>query len=145
MPAWGWIVLGIGLLGIELFAIDAQFYLVFIGAAAVIVGFSQLLGLALPEGMRWLVAAALAIVAVVAFRKRIYTRVKGTPGRVDQPLTIGDSVVVPVQLEPQQTCRVQYRGTTWTARNVSGAPLEAGKEAAIAHVDGLTLHIKPAH
>ena len=43
MPWWGWLIVGIGLLGVEMFVIDAQFYLVFLGASAAIVG---LLGLA---------------------------------------------------------------------------------------------------
>jgi len=38
MPWWGWLVLGIGLLGVEMFVVDAQFYLVFIGVAAALVG-----------------------------------------------------------------------------------------------------------
>ena len=46
---WGWIVLGVAILGAEMFVIDAQFYLVFIGLSAVIVGLTDLLGLALPE------------------------------------------------------------------------------------------------
>ena len=33
MTWWSWMVLGAVLLGVELFAIDAQFYLVFLGIA----------------------------------------------------------------------------------------------------------------
>ncbi len=38
MAWWAWLVLGIGLLGVEMFVIDAQFYLVFIGLSAAVVG-----------------------------------------------------------------------------------------------------------
>ena len=31
MAWWGWCVFGVALLGVELFAVDAQFYLVFLG------------------------------------------------------------------------------------------------------------------
>jgi membrane protein implicated in regulation of membrane protease activity len=34
---------------------------------------------------------------------------------------------------------VDYRGTTWTARNVGRLPIEGGTEASIARVDDLTL------
>ncbi len=61
MPWWGWIIIGVVLLCAELFAIDAQFYLVFIGIGAVIVGLGQLLGLDLPMWGQWLLFAALSI------------------------------------------------------------------------------------
>ena len=38
MTWWGWMILGAILLGAELFSIDAQFYLVFLGLAAAFVG-----------------------------------------------------------------------------------------------------------
>jgi inner membrane protein len=47
-----------------------------------------------------------------------------------------------VRLEPGQTCRAEYRGSSWTARNIDQQAIDAGKEAVIAHVDGLTLHVR---
>lgn len=38
MAWWTWCIVGMLLFGLELFAIDAQFYLVFAGVAAVVVG-----------------------------------------------------------------------------------------------------------
>ena len=77
MPWWAWIVLGIGLLGVELLIIDAQFYLVFVGLAAAVVGLLGLFGLGLPEWAEWLVFAVLAVVAMLGFRRRIYESVRG--------------------------------------------------------------------
>ena len=34
MTWWGWMILGAVMLGAELFAVDAQFYLVFLGVSA---------------------------------------------------------------------------------------------------------------
>ncbi len=141
MPWWGWLVLGIGLLGVEMFVIDAQFYFVFLGVSATAVGLLGLMGIDLPVWLQWLVFAALSVVAMVAFRKRLYERVRGHTGAVQQRITVGDRVMVPVRLEPGQTCRVDYRGSTWTARNVDRLPIEAGTEAPISHVDDLTLHL----
>ena len=45
MQWWAWIAVGAILLGSELAFVDAQFYLVFIGAAALVVGFLDLAGL----------------------------------------------------------------------------------------------------
>ena len=38
MAWWSWCIFGVVLLGVELFAVDAQFYLVFAGLAAIVVG-----------------------------------------------------------------------------------------------------------
>ena len=142
MPWWGWLIVGIGLLGVEMFFIDAQFYLVFLGASATIVGLLGLAGVTMPDWTQWLLFAAVAIFSMFAFRRRLYGLVRGRSGHVQERITHGDKVIVPVQLAPQQSCRVDYRGSSWTARNIDSRIIEAGSEAIIAHVDDLTLHIK---
>ena len=142
MPWWAWMVLGIGLLGVEMFVIDAQFYLVFIGLSAAVVGLLGLFGADLPHWAEWLVFSVLAIAAMLSFRKRLYEMVRNRSGHVEERLTVGDRVIVPARLEPGQTGRVEYRGSSWQARNAGGLPIEAGREAVIAQVDGLTLHVK---
>jgi inner membrane protein len=144
MPWWGWLVVGALLLATEMFVIDAQFYLVFLGVSAALVGLFGLAGIGLPEWAQWLAFAALSLITMFAFRKRVYQLVRGRTGIVEERLTLGDRVMVPARLDPGQTCRVDYRGSTWTARNVDAVALEAGREAVIAHVDGLTLHVKSA-
>lgn len=142
MPWWAWLVLGIALLGVEMFVIDAQFYLVFIGLSAAIVGLLGLFGADLPSWAEWLVFSALAVAAMLAFRKRLYELVRNRSGAVDERLTVGDRVMIAARLEPGQTGRVEYRGSSWTARNSGTQAIEAGREAIIAQVDGLTLHVK---
>ncbi len=142
MPWWAWLVLGIGLLGVEMFVIDAQFYLVFVGLSAAVVGLLGLAGIELPNWMQWLTFSALAIVAMLAFRRRLYGMLRGAAGTVDERLTVGDRVVIPTRLEPGQSGRVDYRGSSWSARNTGSVAIEAGSEVVIAAVDGLTLHVK---
>ena len=142
MPWWAWLVLGIGLLGVEMFVIDAQFYLVFIGLSAAVVGLVGLVNVDLPNWAQWLVFSALSIVAMLAFRRRLYELVRNRSGHVEERLTVGGRVVVASRLEPGQSGRVEYRGSSWNARNTGGEPIEAGREAVIAEVDGLTLHVK---
>jgi inner membrane protein len=144
MPWWAWFVLAAALLSIELFVIDAQFYLVFLGVSAGLVGLLDLADGTLPAWQQWLAFAVLALVTMIAFRDRVYQLVRKRTGHVEQPLTLGDRVVIPVRLEPGQTCRAQYRGSSWTARNVDQHAIDAGKEAVISHVDGLTLHVRAA-
>jgi len=142
MTWWAWMVLGIGLLGVEMFVIDAQFYLVFIGLSAAIVGLLGLFGVDLPNWAQWLVFSGLAVAAMLGFRRRLYELVRNRSGHVEERLTVGDRVLVPARLEPGQSGRVEYRGTSWTARNTGDSAIDAGREAVIAEVSGLTLHVK---
>ncbi|MCZ6536372.1 MAG: hypothetical protein O6838_00560, partial [Gammaproteobacteria bacterium] len=74
---WGWIVLGVIILGAEMFVIDAQFFLVFIGLSAIVVGLLELFGLSLPEWGQWMLFAARALISMFTFRKTLYGKFKG--------------------------------------------------------------------
>ena len=144
MAWWGWMMIAALALAVEMFVFDAQFYLVFFGISAAIVGLLGLSGVNLPDWAQWLALSVLAVLTMVTFRKRAYELVRQRTGHVEQRLTVGDRVTVPVRLEPSQTCRVDYRGSSWTARNVDVAPIEAGREAVIASIDGLVLLVRAA-
>lgn len=140
MPNVYWMVAGIVLFCVEMFLVDAQFYLVFIGAAAVVVGLLGWFGLELPAAAQWLLFAALSLVAMMGFRKQLYTKLRTPQDSVPESLSVGDTVRLPAALSPGETCRVEYRGSTWTARNVGSALLSG--EVAIVHIEGLTLHVR---
>ena len=144
MPWWGWLVVGIGLLGVEMFLIDAQFYLVFIGVSAAVVGLFGLAGVAAPLWAQWVAFAVLSLVTTLVFRSRLYPLARNRSGHVEERLTLGDRITVPVHLEPGETCRVDYRGSSWTACNIDKVAIAAGKVAVIEQVDGLTLRVKSA-
>jgi inner membrane protein len=144
MQWWTWFVLGTLLLAIELFAIDAQFFLIFIGAAAIVVGLVGMLGIDLPVWLQWLLFAALAVAAVVTMRKQIYARLRNRPdGKVETD--VHQLVRLPEELEPGKSTRVEYRGASWTALNVGKHAIPAGEEGRIESVDGLTLRIRGTH
>jgi inner membrane protein len=143
MPWWSWIVVGVLLLGAELLFVDAQFYLVFLGVAALIVGGLDLGGVDLPGWQQWLLFSALSIATMITFRKRLYGLMR--PPIADVPIgPAGDSVTLPTSLAPGARCRVDYRGTQWDAQNESELTLEVGSSAKILRVDGLTLKIARA-
>ena len=141
MVWWGWMVIGALLLGAELFIIEADFFLVFLGAAAVVTG---LLGLALPTipvWAQWLVFAALSLVTMVFFRKRVYQLLRrNVPDMADDILR--EQLQLPVGLPVDGTCRVELRGSTWTARNVGTVAIPAGEKVKILGVDGITLRVE---
>ncbi len=142
MPWWGWVIVGAALLASEMFLVDAQFYLVFLGLSAAVVGLLGWAGVEMPVWGQWLTFGALSLISMFEFRQRVYLRVKGRTGLVEERVTLGDRVLVPTALAVGETCRIDYRGSSWSARNVGEQPIEAGKEAVIAHVEGLTLHVK---
>lgn len=141
MQWWAWIAVGVILLGSELAFVDAQFYLVFLGGAALVVGFSDLAGLPLAAWLQWLVFTALAAVSMVVFRRRIYERMRrGLPLMTHGPA--GETVTLPAALPPGETCRIEFRGSSWSAINTGESVIAAGAHARIERVDGLTLVVR---
>jgi len=141
MTWWSWFILGMVLFGVELFAVDAQFYLIFAGLAAIIVGLLDLIGIDLPEWAQWAAFAVLAVATMFTVRKQIYLRLMNKPlGKVSTD--VDQHVVVSQELAPGKSCRLEYRGTGWTAINVGESPIAAGASARIDSVEGLTLNLR---
>jgi membrane protein implicated in regulation of membrane protease activity len=141
MAWWGWMVIGMLLLATEMFIIEADFFLVFLGAAAIVTG---LLGFAmpeLPEWAQWLAFAALALVSMLLFRKRVYRLLRREVPEMANDM-LSEHLILPVGLPVDGSCRVELRGTTWTARNVGAVAIPPGVNVRIVGVDGVTLRVE---
>ncbi|HXP65155.1 MAG TPA: NfeD family protein [Steroidobacteraceae bacterium] len=143
MQWWAWIAVGAILLVSELAFIDAQFYLVFVGSAALVVGFLALAGVADAIWLQWLIFAALTVVTMVTFRRRVYERLRRNLP-VMHAAPVGESLVLPTDLAPGNSCRLEFRGSTWTAVNGGESPIDAGGRARVDRVDGVTLVVRRA-
>lgn len=141
MPWWGWLSIGIFLLAAELLGADAAFYLIFIGAAAILTGLLGLAGLTLPVWAQWLLFSFLAVGAMVLFRRKLYDRFRGG-GRDYGNTLINEVVEVTQATAPGAQSRVSLRGSVWTAVNVSDKTLDAGTTATVVDADGMTLKIQ---
>ncbi len=141
MPWWGWIVIGTLLFCAELFAVDAQFFLIFVGAGAIVVGLTGLAGLGLPVWAQWLLFAVISVASMVAFRRKLYDKIRGGVERVSDAV-VGEIIVISEQLEAGARCRTEYRGTSWTAINIGNESIPSGRNAVIEEMDGLTLRVK---
>ena len=133
-------ILGALLLGAELFAIDAQFFLVFMGVSAAIVGFAGLFGVVMPEWAQWLAFAMLSLISMFTFRKSLYEKIRGGAVGFHESIP-GNTVEIREELAPGKETRAEFRGTVWTMRNVGDGAIAAGTRAEVVKVDGLTLHI----
>jgi len=137
MQWWAWIAVGAILLGAELTFVTAQFYLVFVGASALIVGFLGLAELNVAAWLQWLIFILLSVGSLLGFRRRFYERLR--PKLPGMKAPAGDLVVLPQALPPGEECRLEYRGSSWSALNAGRSVIAAGARARIERVDGLTL------
>lgn len=141
MTWWAWIIGGAILLGAELFLVSAQFYLVFVGSAAILAGLATL-ALPLVAWAQWGLFAVLAIVSMVTFRSRIYRRFRGALPALDTG-PAGGLITLPVELGAGDSCQAEYGGSFWTVRNDSTTPLPSGSRVRIVSVQHLTLLVRP--
>lgn len=138
MPWSGWMVIGAVLLGAELFFVEADFYMVFLGLSAVIVGLTGLVVPSLAIWVQWLLFAVMALFSMTFFRRRVYEMVRGRRPDMQHDL-IGQVLRITVALAPGESCRVEHHGSTWTVRNDGQVPVEAGGKARVTVVDGVVL------
>ena len=141
MTWWSWMILGALLLGTEMFAIDAQFYLVFLGISAALVGLAGLFGVVVPEWAQWAAFAVLALGVCFTVRRSLYEKLRSGAKGFSQNMA-GQRVTVASDIAPGREARLQHRGSDWTARNVGDVEIKDGSKAEIVDVDGLTLHIR---
>lgn len=142
MTWWGWTIAGALLLGAELAYVNAQFYLVFVGGAAITVGLITAAAPMLPAWAQWAVFAVLAMVSMVGFRSRIYHKLRGHAPSVQTGPT-GGEIILPISLAPGESCRAEHCGSSWMVRNDSDTLIPSGTRARIASVHGLTLLVRP--
>ncbi len=127
-------------MGLEMLAVDAAFYLIFIGAAALLIGLLEPIGISMGPAAQWIAFAALTLVLMVLFRERLYKKLRG--GAVGfEDSTIGSLVDITSDVSPGASTRVRMRGSEWTAINIDSETLPAGRQARIAEVDGLILKV----
>jgi membrane protein implicated in regulation of membrane protease activity len=141
MTWWAWAIAGAILLGAELVGVSAEFYLVFVGSAAILVGLTTLL-LPMPPWVQWALFAVLAVVSMVTFRSRVYRRFHGAMPKVATG-PAGGVITLHVPLAAGESCQAEYGGAFWTVRNDSDTPIPSGGRARIARVQDLTLLVKP--
>jgi membrane protein implicated in regulation of membrane protease activity len=139
---WGWVIGGAILLGAELAFVDAQFYLVFVGTAAIIVGVGAAAAPWFVPWAQWAVFAVLSIVSMVTFRARIYAWLRGQSPQVRSG-PLNEVLTLPVPLAAGESCQAEHAGTFWTVRNGGNVAMPSGARARVTGVQGLILVVQP--
>ena len=141
-PAWLWTIGGVILLIAEVIA--PGFFLLFIGAAALVTG---ILSLALGFGLvpQLAIFAILAYLAVHFGGRRFYAaRYDHSADRTinDPTARLLGRVVVVVQPVDSHGGRVKLGDSEWSAR---GAPAAVGERVRIVDIEGNCLKVEPEH
>ena len=87
--------------------------------------------------LQWLLFAALALVLDGDVPARESMKSCAAPCRGVKSGPAGDTLTLPAVLPPGETCRVEYRGCSWSAINGGNTVIAAGSRAHIDRVDGL--------
>lgn len=140
MEWWYWVILGAVLFGAEIFAIEAQFYLVFIGISAAIVGLLGWLGLDLPVWAQWATFGVLSLISMFSFRKALHAKVHSNQPGYPEGMS-GSYLTLENPIDAGQTGRVSFRGTNWTVINEGSVTLDSGSRVQIQRSEGLTLYV----
>jgi membrane protein implicated in regulation of membrane protease activity len=141
MPWWAWVAFGALLLVAEMGFVDLEFYLVFLGVSAMVVGLVGLAGVELPPWGNLLLFAGVASVSFVFFRRRVYGWLRPAVGELPDNV-VGEIAVARDRIEPGGTGQVELRGTPWNARNVGETPIEAGQRAPVDRTEGVTVLVR---
>jgi membrane protein implicated in regulation of membrane protease activity len=139
---WLWLVLGLLLVGVEMLT-PGGFFVIFFGAAAILLGVLASVDAAGPTWTQWLLFSVLSVGSLAVFRKPLMRRFRlGETSTPPVDSLVGEACVV---LEPPAADgygKVELRGATWTARSVGNAALARGQRCRVERVDGLTLWVR---
>lgn len=138
MSWWAWVLLGFGLLVVEMVTPGGLFAL-FFGIGAIAVGALVGVGLGGPDWLQWVLFALLSVFPLAVFRKRLRGKL-AAPGL--QADLAGEVAVALGDIPPGGVGKAELRGTPWEARSVAG-PLSRGQRCRVERVEGLTLWLRP--
>lgn len=138
---WYWLLLGLLLIGLEM-ASAGGFYVIFFGAAAVIVAPLVALGIAGPAWMQWLLFSVLSVVSLLLFRNPVMRRMNLNVGAADIDTLAGEAGSALTDIAAGATGHVELRGATWTARNAGPTPLSKGDRCVVVKAERLTLLVR---
>ena len=139
-PAWLWLIGGVVLLIAELIA--PGFFLIFIGAAAIVTGFAALV-LPIPIALQFALFAVLAFVSARYGGRRAYSMrydYSADPLLNDRAQRMLGKIVVATQAIDAHGGRVRVGDSEWSAR---GGPAAPGERVRIVDIEGNCLKVEP--
>jgi membrane protein implicated in regulation of membrane protease activity len=137
-PAINWAVIGLLLLGLEMFT--GTFVVLFFACGAFVTAAIAWFGLLESYSLQIVVFTVLSGGSLFFFRDKLRLGIKGhkheLQGDIGTAVTIENDVANGAQTE------VQYQGARWIAVNESGNALSKGASVKVAKIDGVKLILK---
>jgi membrane protein implicated in regulation of membrane protease activity len=122
--------------------VDLDFYLVFLGISALLVGLASIARFGMPFWVEWLVFSGLSVGSLVFFRKRVYSKLRPPPESEIREGVEGDRATAVDEIAPAARGAVTLRGTSWTGLNVGGEAIPAGALCLVVRSEGLLLELR---
>jgi membrane protein implicated in regulation of membrane protease activity len=141
IPAWLWLVAGLGLMGAELFVTPTGLYLLFFGASAAVVGLLAMTGVVTDLALQLAVFAALSAADLLLFRKALAARLHVAGGAPVGEL-VGETAVALGPVPASGVGSGELRGASWRIRNVGKFDVAQGQRCKVERVDGLELWVR---
>jgi membrane protein implicated in regulation of membrane protease activity len=138
MSWWVWVLVGIGLLVVEIVTPGGLFALFFgVGALCVAV----LAALGAPPTAQWLAFTVVSVLLLATLRRSLQEKLARGPARPVDAI-VGEEVVLLADVPAGGEGQAELRGVPWPARAVAGRPLGKGQRCRVERVDGLTLWVR---
>jgi inner membrane protein len=138
MSWWVWVLLGIGLLVVEMLTPGGLFALFFgIGALCVAV----LAALDAPATVQWLAFSVVSLVLLATLRRSLQERLARSSAPAVDTL-VGEEAVLLGDVPAGGEGKAELRGVPWSARAAAGDALRKGQRCRVERVEGLTLWLR---
>lgn len=141
MTWWIWCLLGLLLMAAEVLT-PGGFFLIFFGAAGLLVALATAAEITTTIASQGVVFAVLSILLLAMLRRPLARRLHAQK-RVPVDSLIGEVGIVLVEMSGQGTGSIELRGSAWKARNAGGTTLQVGQRGRVERVEGLTLWVRP--
>jgi len=142
VPWWLWVLIGFGLLILEI-TTPGGFFAIFFGVGAVVVGALVGSGWGGPAWMQWLLFSVLSVVGLLLFRRPLMRMLKLSGAAKPVDSLVGETAVVLEDVAAGSVGKAEMRGSSWSARTSAAVALSKGQRCRVERVEGLTLWIRP--
>ena len=139
MSWWIWVLAGLALLAVEF--VSTTMHLGFFAVGALVVALLVGLGVDLPLWGQLAIFTVVSLFAFVFVRPILVRKLKlDFKPQVDT--MVGQEARAMDDIGVAGLGKAEFRGTTWSARNVGETALARGQRCVVAGNDGLVIHVK---
>ena len=139
MTWWIWILVGLGLLALEMST--TTLHIGFFAVGAFVVGILVACGVDLPLWAQLVIFTVVSLLAFFFLRPILVRKLKLDQKKVVDTL-VGEQAVAMDEIAVQGLGKAELRGSTWNARNVGETVLNRGQRCVVADVEGLVIHVR---